>query len=197
MALTRRALKAMGIDEEKIDEIIAAHTETVEGLKADAAKYKNEAASAADIQKELDEARAELEAEKKAGWKAKYEDLQKEYDGYKAEQDAQAAHSAKEAAYRDLLKAAGVSEKRIATVLKVSDIDKLELDESGAIKDADKLSEGIKSEWADFIVSETTQGAQTNTPPANNPASNQHTSRAAQIAAEYHNNLYGTQKGEA
>ena len=37
MALTRRALKAMGIEDEKIDEIITMHTETVDGLKADVA----------------------------------------------------------------------------------------------------------------------------------------------------------------
>ena len=37
MALTRRALKAMGIEDEKIDEIINMHTETVDGLKADVA----------------------------------------------------------------------------------------------------------------------------------------------------------------
>ena len=33
MALTRRALKAMGIEDEKIDEIITMHTDTVDGLK--------------------------------------------------------------------------------------------------------------------------------------------------------------------
>ena len=43
MALTRRALKAMGIEDEKIDEIITMHTETVDGLKADVAKYKADA----------------------------------------------------------------------------------------------------------------------------------------------------------
>ena len=197
MALTRRALKAMGIDEEKIDEIIALHTETVDGLKSDVTKYKEMVANVEDIKKELDDAKAALDEEKGSGWEDKYNNLKKEYDDYKAGQDAKAAHAAKEAAYRDLLKAAGVSEKRIATVLKVSDIDSLELDESGAIKDADKLTENIKGEWADFIVTEKTQGADTNTPPANNPPSEQRTSRAAQIAAEYHNNLYGTQKGEA
>lgn len=197
MALTRRALKAMGIDEEKIDEIIALHTETVDGLKADIEKYKEEAASVEDIQKELDDAKAALNAEKGSGWEEKYNNLQKEYEDYKSEQTAKSIHNAKEAAYRELLKDAGVSEKRIATVLKVSDIDELELDESGAVKDADKLTESIKSEWADFIVTEKTQGAETNTPPANNQAPGQRTSRAAQIAAEYHNNLYGTQKGEA
>ena len=33
MALTRKFLQAMSIDEEKIDEIISAHSETVTALK--------------------------------------------------------------------------------------------------------------------------------------------------------------------
>lgn len=197
MALTRRALKAMGIDEEKIDEIIAAHAETVDALKAEITKYKEESESAADIQRELDKAKSDLEAERKENWKEKYEELKTEYEGYKSDQESKETHSAKEAAYRELLKNAGISEKRIETVLRVSDIDNIELDDNGAVKDAESLTEGIKSEWADFIVSEKTQGADTSTPPANNPSTEQRTSRAAQIAAEYHNNLYGTQKGEA
>jgi hypothetical protein len=35
MALTRKMLKAMGIEEEKIEQIIEAHAETVDGLKED------------------------------------------------------------------------------------------------------------------------------------------------------------------
>ena len=57
---------------------------------------------------------------------------------------------AKETAYRALLKEAGVSEKRIDTVLKVSDIDGIELAD-GKIKNADELTESVKKEWADFI----------------------------------------------
>ena len=34
MSLTRKMLKAMGIEEEKIDQIIEAHSETVDSLKA-------------------------------------------------------------------------------------------------------------------------------------------------------------------
>ena len=184
----------MGIDEEKIDEIIAMHTETVDGLKADVAKYKTEAEKAVDLSKELETAKTDLENERKESWKVKYDALKEEYDGYKADQESKAAHSAKEAAYKELLKAAGVSEKRLASVLKVSDVDSITLDDSGAVIDADKLTEGIKSEWADFIVSQETKGAETATPPANNPPAGQRTSRAAQIAAEYHNSLYGTGK---
>ena len=71
MALTRRALKAMGIEDEKIDEIITMHTETVDGLKADVAKYKADAETLPGIQKQLEKAQADLEAGKKDSWKVR------------------------------------------------------------------------------------------------------------------------------
>ena len=66
------------------------------------------------------------------------------------------------------MKAAGISEKRIDAVLKVSNIDSIELDKDGKIKDADKHTENIKTEWADFIPTTTVVGARTANPPANN-----------------------------
>lgn len=96
-----------------------------------------------------------------------YKALKKLFDDYKADVSAKEARSVKEKAYRELLRQAGVSEKRLDAVLRVSDVDGVELDENGAIKDADKLTASIKSEWADFIQTTTTQGAPTATPPAN------------------------------
>lgn len=171
MALTRRALKAMGIEEEKIDEIITMHTDTVDGLKADIAKYKADAESLPGIQKQLEQAQADLEAGKKDSWKVKYEAIKEEFEGYKNEQTKKESHAAKEKAYRALLQEAGVSEKRLESVLKVSDVDRVELDDKGSIKGADKLTESIKSEWADFITTTETRGAQTSNPPANNHGS--------------------------
>lgn len=100
-----------------------------------------------------------------------YKDLQEKYDNLVKDQAAKAAHAAKESAYRELLKAAGVSEKRIPAVLRVSDMDNVQLDKDGNIKDADKLTETIKTDWADFIVTTTETGAKTATPPANNGGS--------------------------
>ena len=61
-----------------------------------------------------------------------------------------------------------MSEKRLNAIIKVSDIDSLELDKDGKIKDADKHTENVKSEWADFIETTTTKGAKTANPPAGN-----------------------------
>lgn len=165
MALTRRMLKAMGISDEQVDEIIAAHTETVDALKEQRDQYKADAEKLPEIQKQLDKANSDLEAAGKDAYKVKYEALKEEFEGYKSEQTAKETRNAKERAYRELLKAAGVTEKRIDSVVRVSDLDGLELDDKGAIKDADKLTESIKTEWADFIPTTTTQGAQTATPP--------------------------------
>lgn len=167
MALTRKMLKAMGIEDEKIEQIIEAHTETVDGLKEQRDAYKADAEKLADVQKQLDKANKDLEASGKDTYKVKYEAIKEEFESFKKEQAAKETHSAKESAYRELLKAAGISEKRIAAILKVSDIDSVELDENGEIKDANKLTESIKAEWADFIPTTTTRGAQTATPPAN------------------------------
>ena len=100
-------------------------------------------------------------------WKTKYEAIKGDLEALKADYSAKETHAAKESAYRDILKAAGVSEKRIKAVLKVSDVDSIELDADGKVKDADKLTDGIKSEWADFIESTSVKGAQVQNPPQN------------------------------
>ena len=96
-------------------------------------------------------------------YRAKYEALSKELESIKAAQ----ARQQKEDAYRALLNQAGISEKRIATVVKASaaEIDALELDSSGRAVDADKLIDSIKGEWADFIPVTRTEGAPTPNPP--------------------------------
>ena len=69
--------------------------------------------------------------------------------------------------YRDLLARASISEKRIAAVMKASasEIDAVELDESGKAVGADKLVESIKTEWADFVEIVEIKGADTPHPP--------------------------------
>jgi len=197
MALTRRSLKAMGIEDEKIDQIIEAHTETVNGLKTEIDRYKADAETLTDVQKQLEKAQADLEAGKKDSYKVKYEAIKKEFENFKADQAKRESRAAKESAYRAILKKAGISEKLLESVLRVSDVDSVELDEKGQIKGASDLLKNVKNEWADFIVTTETHGADTPNPPANNADDKSKPNiRAAQIAAEYHNSLYGEARKE-
>lgn len=163
MALTRKLLKGMGLTDEQIDTVIEAHTETVDGLKEDVSKYKADAGKLATVQKELDD----LKAAGDGGYKEKYEKEKKAFEDFKNEQTAKETKVAKENAYRELLKAAGVNEKRIPAILKVTDLNSVEI-EGDKVKDAEKFTESIKADWADFIESSNTSGADTNNPPANN-----------------------------
>lgn len=115
-----------------------------------------------------DKQTAEDNATTAGKWKTKYDTLKTEYDNYKADIGKKETHSAKQNAYRELLKAAGVSEKRLDAVIKVSDIDGVELDEKGKIKNAAEITKNVKAEWADFIVSTQQEGANTQNPPSNN-----------------------------
>lgn len=164
MSLTRKMLKAMGIEEEKIDQIIEAHSETVDSLKADRDSYKEDAEKLKDVQKELDD----LKAKGDDGWKEKHDRLKEEFDQYKNDVQAKETKAAKEAAYRAILKDANLSEKGIEKAIKYAEWDKIELDEDGKLKGANDHIKAVRDEWAEYVTTTTTTGAKTSTPPANN-----------------------------
>ena len=168
MGFSRKMLKAMNIEDEKIEQIIDAHSETVDALKAERDGYKEDAAKLAAVQKELDA----LKAKGDDGYKAKYEAEKAAHDALKADIAAKETKKAKTDAYRELLKGANIDEKRIATILRAEapTIDKIELDADGKIKNAEQYTESIKSDWADFIVTQSAKGTNTATPPANGGA---------------------------
>ena len=170
MAFTRKFLSALGIEADKVDEIINAHIEVVDGLKEERDGFKADAEKLADVQKKLDKANDKLakQGEGETVLKEDFDKLQKEYDDYKADITAKETKRTKEHAVREFLKGVGVSEKRLDSVMKVTNLDDFELDKDGKIKDAEKHTETIKSEWADFIETTTTKGANTANPPAGN-----------------------------
>lgn len=172
MSLTRKMLSAMDIPTEKIDEIIVAHTDTVNGLKEQIDKLQSDANKQSEVEQKLKDTQQKLkEVEKQLASgddsTKKLQDLQQEFDEYKKGVEEKAIKQMKTDAYRELLIEAGVSEKRISSVLKVSDVDGIEIGDDGKIKDADKLTENIKSEWADFIATEGKKGADVANPPSN------------------------------
>lgn len=199
MALTRKFLKAMGIEDEKIDQIIEAHTETVSGLKDSLDKAEAAVKDLPGVQKELDAAKAELEAVKKDGWKDKHDALKKEFEDYKSSVTAKETKSAKEAAARSYYESKGIAGKALDIAMRGSgaEIDALELVD-GKIKDAAALEALVNGDFSGLVSTTTTTGANTATPPANNGGGkeNEPNSRAAIIAAQYHNNLYGEIKKE-
>ena len=164
MALSRKLLKGMGLTDEQVDTIIEAHTDTVDGLKADVSKYKTDAEKLSDVQKELDE----LKAKGDDGWKEKYDNLKGEFDKYKTDVQEKETHNKKVEAYKAILKDANLSEKGIEKAIKYADWDKIELDTDGKLKGANDHIKAVREEWAEYVTTTTTTGAKTSTPPVNN-----------------------------
>ena len=158
----------MGIEDEKIDQIIEAHTETVSGLKDSLDRAEAAVKDLPGVQKELDAAKAELEAVKKNGWKDKHDALKKEFEDYKAGVTAKETKAAKEAAARSYYESKGITGKSLDIAMRGSgaEIEALELAD-GKIKDAAALDALVNGDFSGLVSTTTTKGADTPTPPAN------------------------------
>ena len=161
MALTREYIRKLAkesdveLPKEFIDGIISEHTTARDAYADEQVKTALENNKSEPQQVNVKESQ-------------EYKDLEKQFNDYKTAQTAKETRAAKDKAYRALLTAAGVHEKRIDVIMKVTNLDEIELDKDGKIKDADKHTETVKSEYADFIVTKTERGADVATPPANN-----------------------------
>lgn len=130
------------------------------------------------LHEETDALRDELDTEKNARVAAEKErdvansgkqTAEQALNDYKTQQTAKESRAVKESKFREQLKAAGVLEKYFDRIVRLSgeDIDKMELDSKGNVKNVDKLAESLKTDWSDYVGSTTTKGAQVDNPPAN------------------------------
>lgn len=193
--LTRKFLTALGIEDENVqDQIIAAHTETTDALKEQRDSYKADAEKLPEVQKELDGLKSQEGDEDK--YKNKYDQLKKDFDNYKEEQQQKETSAKKKAAYKKLLKEAKISTDALEDVLRISEFDKIEFDEDGNVKDADKLKESIKEKWKTFITETKETGAHVGNPPEGAGKSTP-VSRAKQLQQQYYADRYNTKIEEA
>lgn len=199
MAVTRKLLKALGIEDEKADQILEAHTETVNEIREERDRYKADAEQLPGVQQELAELKEAAEQNANNPYKAQYETVKKQFNDYKAEVEAKQVNASKQAAYRKLLKEQGISDKFIDPIMKVTSVDDLELDDKGQFKNEEDLKKSITEQWDGFAVKEETHGAQQYNPPgASGGAAGGSTtkSRAAILAEQYNASLYGASPKE-
>ena len=173
MALTKASIKeilskagtpAEGMGD-AIDAILDGHVTSINALREDVTKYKEDAEKLADVQKELDTLKATHTDE----WETKYNAEHEAFEQYKGEIAAEKALSIKKTLYANLLKEQHVDEKRLAAILKVTDFSGMVV-KDGKLEDTDKLTEAIKNDWAEFITTDHVGGADVDTPPGNNTA---------------------------
>lgn len=167
MALTRKFLQGMGLTEEQVDAIVEEHADTVDSLKKQRDKYRDDAEHLDEVQEELDNLKKQVKDDSKDAneWKDKFEKKNKEFEAYKAEVEAKTTKEAVKEAYIKLLKAANVSEKHIPSIVNITNFDDMKLDKDGNVEGADKYTEAIKEKYSSFITTTGTEGSDVSTPP--------------------------------
>jgi hypothetical protein len=171
MTPTRKSLRAIGLNDEQIESVIEMHTETINALKdkLDAAESNKEASDK--LKADYEKLKAEYDEIKKsaadnAKYKEQYESTKAEYDKFKTDTETKAAKAAVDASFTKWLINKGYPEKVAVKIVKSGEFNP-ELDKDGSIKNEDKLSEKVDTEWLDFKPQKHIEGARTETPPAN------------------------------
>lgn len=163
MALTRKMLKAMGIEDEKIDQIIEAHTESVDALK-EKAKVAEEKAERLDaVEKELNSYRENASSD----YKSKYESEHKAFEDYKKEQTAKQLQAQRENAAKKYFESKNITGANLDIAMRGArdEIASIELD-GEKIKDDTALNNLVKGMFSGLVVTKSVTGANTPTPPA-------------------------------
>lgn len=164
MALTRKLLKGMGLTDEQVDTIIEAHTDTVDGLKADVSKYKADADKLPGVQKELDD----LKAAGDGGYKEKYEKEHSAFEAFKTDITAKESKAAKEKAVRAYFESKNITGANLDLAMRGcgEEMAALELD-GEKIKDTKALDALVDGTYKGLVYTTQTKGANPATPPAN------------------------------
>ena len=182
MALTRRLLEGLGVEGKTIESIIEAHSETVSALKAERDKYKEGAEKAADLQRQLEEAKADTS----------FADLQKKYDelvksDQKLAKDLEAANASLGEAREELDVTKGELE---ASQSKGSELEAANEDLTQRLQAAEGERDGLRSEYDTYksgVESERTMRAKAS-------AYRKQVLEAAGIAAPYIDDVMGVTK---
>ena len=159
MAFTRNFLKSTGLTDDQITAVMEEHVAVVDGLKADRDGYKEQAGKADELQKELDALKNGED------FKQKYEDEHKAFEDFKQKTAADAEAAKVRSAYRKLLAGEGISEKRLDSIMKVTDLSKVKLDKDGNLEKVEELRNAINEEWGEFKTTVTERGATVDKPP--------------------------------
>lgn len=150
----------MGLTEEQVDSIIEEHTNVTDALKEKANRYEADAEKLKDVQAELNKLK-----DGKEDWEEKYNSEHKAFEDYKKDIESKEKTQQIKSAYKALLQAQNVDERRIDKILKLTDFSTAKLGKDGKFENEKELADNIKSEWGEFIVKSSEKGTKVDTPP--------------------------------
>lgn len=155
MAFTRKYLAGLGLDADKIEAIMDAHVEVVDGLKARIAENNDSADELAKVKDELAQAKNDLktaqdkiEAAEKDDYKAKYESEKAAHQKLQSDIAAEKTAAKQETTLKAAAKKAKYSADAIALILdsKKDYAGRVEFDENGNATNIDAVLADIAAD---------------------------------------------------
>lgn len=172
-------MKALGIEEDKIEEIITAHGETVAALKDEIDKAEQSAKDSAAVAEERDNLQKRVEALEKANGDAAK--VQADFDAYKQQVETEKTNAGKKALIKKALEDAHANPAAIDLMLNTVKLDEVELD-GESLKDTEAVLKPIREAHAGLFGEIKPAG----TPPLNPPAGDGKPAAPASLAEALH-----------
>lgn len=163
MSITRKALVAMGIENEKAEQLLDMHLETVNGLKEVITSLKTENERIPTLSDELKQLKALKE--QSDDYKVKYESEKSEFENFKKKLEIEKTDEAKKKAYRDLLEKNNIRKDKMDLIMRTVRLSDLNLQEDNTLENSEELNKSILKDWSDFVEHTAVKGTNAANPP--------------------------------
>ena len=156
MSLSRTDLKLIGLNDDQISSVIAAHSETVSALKQKYAELETRYNSAKESADQLPAIQKELDDLKKSDFKAKFEAEQSAHNALKESITREKAHTAKEKAVRAYYEGKNIKGNNLTIAMRGTNLDRLQLDDSGNLADTAALDALVDGDFKPLVTTRRT-----------------------------------------
>ena len=154
MSLTRSYLKSLGLDDEKINSVIEAHSETVTALNQKYSELETRYRGAKESADQLPALRQELEALKKEDFRGKYESEKSAHDALKESIARKQARDAAEKAVRAYYIGKSIRGDNLNIAMRGTPLEEITLSEDGTIADTKALDALVAGDFRPLIQTE-------------------------------------------
>ncbi|MBO5639439.1 MAG: hypothetical protein J5916_05965 [Oscillospiraceae bacterium] len=156
MSLSRTDLKLIGLNDDQISSVIAAHSETVSALKQKYSELETKYSSAKESADRLLTVQKELDELKKSDFKSMYESEQRAHNALKESVSREKARTAKEKAARAYYEGKNIRGNNLAIAMRGTDLDQLQLDDSGNLADTAALDALVEGDFKPLVTTRRT-----------------------------------------
>ena len=152
MSLSRTDLKLIGLNDDQIESVIAAHSETVSALKQKYSELEARYSSVKENADRLPAVQKELDELKKSDFKAKYEAEQSAHNALKESLSREKARAAKETAVKAYYEGKNIKGNNLTIAMRGTDLDRLQLDDSGNLADTAALDVLVDGDFKPLVT---------------------------------------------